>query len=77
MRAAAARIRANREVLHRFREGEELGGDRQRLELLDFVDRLGDVPRRPCTRGQRAGQDVVRRWVFHYGVSLSRAGPGR
>lgn len=68
LRTAAARIRANREVLRRFRQGEELGGDRRRLELLDFVDRFGDVPRWPCTRGQRAGQDVVHRWVFRYGA---------
>ncbi|KUN90428.1 hypothetical protein [Streptomyces caeruleatus] len=67
LRAAAARIRKNREVLRRFRQGEDLGGDRRRLELLDLVDRFGDVPRRPGTLGRRTGQDVVKRWVFRYG----------
>lgn len=68
LRVAAARIRANRETLQRFRQGDLAAGKDRRLELLDWADRFGDVPRRPCTRGVRAGQDVVRDWVFDYGT---------
>ncbi|MCC9706159.1 hypothetical protein E4N62_13305 [Streptomyces sp. MNU76] len=49
LRAAAARIRGNRELLQRVRRGEDVAqGDRsvaRRLELLDWVDRFADVPR--------------------------------
>ncbi|WP_435217127.1 hypothetical protein [Streptomyces sp. bgisy034] len=49
LRAAAARIRGNRELLRRFRAGEDVAqGDgmvARRLELLDWADRFADVPR--------------------------------
>ncbi|WP_331748718.1 hypothetical protein OIA45_47670 (plasmid) [Streptomyces chartreusis] len=49
LRAAAARIRGNRELLRRVRSGEDIAqGDRsvaRRLDLLDWVDRFADVPR--------------------------------
>ncbi|MFG1930846.1 hypothetical protein ACGFK1_09345 [Mycobacterium sp. NPDC048908] len=44
LRTAAAQIRANRALLARYRAGEVADPDR-RLELLDFADRHGDVPR--------------------------------
>jgi hypothetical protein len=50
LRAAAARIRENRELLRLFREGTvDVSADlhlRRRLEILDHLDRFGDVPRR-------------------------------
>ncbi|MER5889676.1 hypothetical protein ABT160_38115 [Streptomyces sp. NPDC001941] len=67
LRAAAARIRKNRETLQRFREGELPPDKDRRLELLDWVDRFGDVPRRPCTTGVHAGRDIARAWVFKRG----------
>ncbi len=49
LRSAAARIRGNRELLEHFRVGAvDPAGDRRlarRLEVLDCVDRFGDVPR--------------------------------
>ncbi|MBS2545529.1 hypothetical protein KGQ19_01465 [Catenulispora sp. NL8] len=51
LRSAAKRIRGNREALRQFRERElapSVCGDAgllRRLELLDYVDRFGDVPR--------------------------------
>ncbi|MER7959903.1 hypothetical protein [Streptomyces sp. NPDC096030] len=67
LRAAAARIRANREDLHRFRTGELAPDKDRRLELLDWVDRFGDVPRQLRPRGVRAGQDVAQSWVTRHG----------
>ncbi|MEU4814913.1 hypothetical protein AB0G03_04600 [Micromonospora aurantiaca] len=50
LRTAASRIRENRELLQKFREGEvDVSADlhlRRRLEILDHLDRFGDVPRR-------------------------------
>ncbi|MFJ9707943.1 hypothetical protein [Streptomyces sp. NPDC101234] len=66
LRAAASRIRKNREILHRFRQGELPDQDR-RLELLDWVDRFGDVPRKHCTTGAHAGRDIARAWVSQRG----------
>ncbi|WP_079077914.1 hypothetical protein [Streptomyces sp. CdTB01] len=45
LRAAAARIRKNRADLDRYRRGEAGPDTDRRLELLDWVDRFGDVPR--------------------------------
>jgi hypothetical protein len=45
LRAAASRIRRNRELLARYRAGTSLDPDR-RMELLDYVERYGDVPRK-------------------------------
>ncbi|MFJ7625945.1 hypothetical protein ACIQZN_05570 [Streptomyces sp. NPDC097595] len=71
LRAAAQRIRANRDLLHRFRQGEvEIGNDRilaERLELLDCVDRFGDVPRKRRESGRDAGTDVPLRWISRNG----------
>ncbi len=50
---AAVRIRRNREILDRFRRGELAAEDR-RLELLDWVDRFGDVPASPAPTARRA-----------------------
>ncbi|MEU5108171.1 hypothetical protein AB0H07_38940 [Streptomyces sp. NPDC021354] len=73
LRAAAKRIRDNREVLRRFREGElEAGGDRrlaQRLQLLDSVDRFADVPRRTRTYGKTAGQVDKQAWIRKFGTT--------
>ncbi|MDT7764452.1 MAG: hypothetical protein QOC63_3872 [Mycobacterium sp.] len=60
LRTAAARIRANRALLARYRAGELADPDR-RLELLDFVDRHGDVPRDDRKSDQRT--DIVEFWV--------------
>lgn len=50
LRAAASRIRGNRELLERFRAGDlDVSTDyqlRRRLQILDHLDRSGDVPRR-------------------------------
>lgn len=59
LRAAAARIRSNRALLARFRAGELADPDR-RLELLDWVDRTGDVPR--YERKYRQGTNI-KAWV--------------
>ncbi|MEU3175416.1 hypothetical protein [Streptomyces sp. NPDC007000] len=68
LRAAAERIRANRELLQRFRDGEEPGAapDR-RLELMDWVDRFGDVPRTPRKSGVWEGSQVPQEWVYGLG----------
>lgn len=68
LRAAAARIRRNREDLDRFRRGELPPDGRRRLELLDWVDRFGDVPRSPCTSGAHAGRDIPLAWVTKRGA---------
>ncbi|MEV0536202.1 hypothetical protein [Kitasatospora sp. NPDC050463] len=71
LRAAAKRIRDNREVLRRFREGElEAGEDRRlarRLHLLDWVDRFADVPRKTRTTGQTAGMVEKQAWIKKFG----------
>ncbi|MFE0142784.1 phage integrase N-terminal domain-containing protein [[Kitasatospora] papulosa] len=50
LRTAEKRIRSNRELLEKFRAGEiEVSRDadlRRRLQILDHLDRVGDVPRR-------------------------------
>lgn len=67
LRAAARRIRDNREVLRRHRAGElEADGDRRlarRLELLDWVDRFADVPRKVRATGMHAGLADSQAWV--------------
>ncbi|MEN8651515.1 hypothetical protein ABCR94_12955 [Streptomyces sp. 21So2-11] len=66
IRTAARRIRHNRELLLRFRQGELEGVTDRRMELMDWVDRYGDVPRRTkLTRG-RIG--FPHEWVFGYGT---------
>src|ERR1035441_9693699 len=59
LRAAAERIRVNRADLARYRAGE-LADPERRLELMDFIDRHGDLPRyaartRTSTRGGAQG----------------------
>lgn len=68
LRAAAVRIRSNRALLAQFRRGEVPVDADPRMRLLDWVDRFGDVPRRRCVRGVRAGADVVQEWVFNHGT---------
>ncbi|AVZ75559.1 hypothetical protein SLUN_28465 [Streptomyces lunaelactis] len=50
LRSAETRIRGNREVLETFRAGDlDVSADvhlRRRLQILDHLDRVGDVPRR-------------------------------
>lgn len=65
LRAAATRIRTNRGLLARYRDGQ-LDDPTRRLELLDFVDRHGDVPRTPKLSG-RARTPVVAPWVTEGG----------
>ncbi|MGX1972513.1 hypothetical protein [Streptomyces kronopolitis] len=67
LRAAAARIRENRETLHRFRQGGLAPGTDRRLELMDWVDRFGDVPRYVYGTGPRAGRTMAMHWVLDYG----------
>ncbi|MFF1844220.1 hypothetical protein ACFVW9_21120 [Streptomyces sp. NPDC058217] len=71
LRTAAQRIRANRDLLQRFRQGEiEIGNDRllaERLELLDWVNRFGDVPRKRRESGRDSGKDVPLRWISGHG----------
>ncbi|MFJ1936298.1 hypothetical protein ACIOGZ_27005 [Kitasatospora sp. NPDC088160] len=66
LRAAARRIRKNRDLLARSRAGAiEVGNNlklAQRLELLDWVDRVADVPRRP-----KKGGPTPRAWVQKVG----------
>ncbi|MBF6439644.1 hypothetical protein [Nocardia cyriacigeorgica] len=65
LRAAADRIRSNRELLESYRGGWLADPDR-RLELLDFVDRHGDVPRR-ATPVSSAVRDVRLGWTATFG----------
>jgi hypothetical protein len=68
LRAAARRIRGNRDLLGRFRAGElHPGGDAmlaQRLELLAWVDHFGDVPRTVRSKGP---SDRCAAWVHRHG----------
>ncbi|MEV8403849.1 hypothetical protein ACFT9I_01220 [Streptomyces sp. NPDC057137] len=67
LRAAARRIRENRELLRQFRDGElEVGDDQQlalRLQLLDWADRFADVPRYVRASGVAAGRSFPQRWI--------------
>jgi len=65
LRAAAKRIRFNRELLQRFRDGEDMSGEhgRRRMELMDWVDRFGDVPRQT----RKSGLQIPAAWVFSLG----------
>lgn len=66
LRSAAARIRRHRAELERYRAGELIDTDR-RLELLDYVDLHGDVPRRRNIT--RAGMVVepAKAWALTHG----------
>ncbi|MFD5063821.1 MULTISPECIES: hypothetical protein [unclassified Streptomyces] len=72
LREAAKRIRENRELLRRFRDGELApGGDRKmmrRLELLDSVDRFADVPRRVKNTSWGKGNAIPCPWVTARGT---------
>lgn len=69
LRAAAARIRANRELLRRFRDGDIVPGDdrllARKLELLDWADRFADVPRAaaPPPSASRRARPRPKMWV--------------
>lgn len=67
LRNAAKRIRENRELLTRYRVGELTDPDR-RLELLDFVECHGDVPRRLSEGKRTAGKHVPMPWVQRCGT---------
>lgn len=68
LRAAAQRIRANRAELACYRAGELAGPDR-RLELMDFTDRHGDLPRYLARTGATAGRGAVQNWVRKFGTA--------
>ncbi|MFJ2745847.1 hypothetical protein ACIO3O_40020 [Streptomyces sp. NPDC087440] len=62
LRAADARIRGNRALLEQFRSGAlDVSADvhlRRRVQILDHLERVGDLPRRRCRGG-----DLPQRWV--------------
>lgn len=64
LRAAARRIRANRDLLRQFRDGELTDTDR-RLELMNYVEAHGDVPR--YSRRTVRGVFAPMYWVQHSG----------
>lgn len=68
LRLAAQRIRHNRGLLDGYRQGDLTGEASRRMELLDWVDRFGDVPRRPTASGPNAGAERVRDWVSEHGT---------
>lgn len=73
LRAAAKRIRDNREVLGSFRDGGlEPGPDQhlaRRLQLLDWVDRFADVPRMNRRFEQTSGKPAEKqRWIYRFGT---------
>ncbi|MFE3206364.1 hypothetical protein [Embleya sp. NPDC059237] len=72
LRAAATRIRAHREELRRLRVGElDAAADRhlaRRFELMDRIDRFGDVPRTPPIKsGKTIGKVFQQPWVQDHG----------
>lgn len=67
LRNAAKRIRVNRELLTRYRAGELTDSDR-RLELLDFVECHGDVPRTIGRDKWTAHREVPMPWVKKFGT---------
>jgi hypothetical protein len=72
LRAAALRIRKNRDLLGEFRQGRVVPGDDldlvRRLELLDSVERFVDVPRHVRTVGLTAGKSEPLPWVKKVGT---------
>lgn len=66
LRTAEKRIRSNRELLERFRAGEiDVDHDtdlRRRLQILDHLDRVGDVPRRMRNTAGKY-QNAPENWV--------------
>ncbi|MEV6724921.1 hypothetical protein AB0M94_28770 [Streptomyces xanthochromogenes] len=71
LRAAEARIRGNRELLAQFRAGDlDVSDDihlRRRLQILDHLDRAGDVPRRMRKTAGRV-QFAPETWVMSKGT---------
>lgn len=61
LRAAAHRIRTNRDLLRQFRAGEIADADR-RFELMSYVEEHGDVPR--YSRRTARGTLPVMNWVL-------------
>jgi hypothetical protein len=66
LRAAAERIRASRADLSRYRAGELADPDR-RLELMDFIDRHGDLPRYAPGNGSST-RGLVKHWTAKLGT---------
>ncbi|MGD0606601.1 MAG: hypothetical protein ABSA53_23835 [Streptosporangiaceae bacterium] len=66
LRAAAERIRASRAELARYRAGELADPDR-RLELMDFIDRYGDLPRYAARTGTST-RGLVKHWTCTFGT---------
>ncbi|MFE9328198.1 hypothetical protein ACIHDR_43575 [Nocardia sp. NPDC052278] len=73
LRTAAVRIRRNRELLQKYRDGDLADPDR-RLELLDFVDRHADVPRYQFTLRSGAPRDQAKDWVRRVGSTVDAIG---
>ncbi|WP_405545721.1 hypothetical protein OG590_33050 [Streptomyces goshikiensis] len=64
LRAAARRIRGNRELLARARRGEaDANQDAVRVRLLEFVDRHGTIPREARPNGATKGKLFPAAWV--------------
>lgn len=72
LRTAARRIRENRDLLQRFRQGRIVPGADldlgRRLELLDSVERFADVPRHVRTVGLTTGKSEPAAWVKKVGT---------
>lgn len=72
LRAAARRIRENREWLELARRGAVAAdGDQamgRRLQLLESVDRCGDVPRRQRRSGATTGLRSPADWILQMGT---------
>lgn len=66
LRAAAERIRANRTDLARYRAGELSDPDR-RLQLMDFIDRHGDLPRY-AAGNETSTRGLVKHWTSKFGT---------
>ncbi|NKY29914.1 hypothetical protein HGB38_27435 [Nocardia gamkensis] len=70
LRAAAVRIRNNRQLLREYREGSSADPER-RMELLDFVDRYADVPRYKYMRSRTgAVTSQAKDWVRRLGSTV-------
>ncbi|MGW8992587.1 hypothetical protein ACWGRF_22010 [Streptomyces zhihengii] len=71
LRVAEARIRGNRDLLAQFRAGDlDVSEDihlRRRLQILDHLDRVGDVPRRMRNAAGKV-QFAPETWVMSKGT---------
>lgn len=70
LRRASRRIRDNRVLLQQYRSGAVQGDLTRRLELLDYVERHADVPRRGGEYPSKA--DLPARWVKDGGFGATK-----